>query len=102
MDLCGQQKRGNKAPNGVVCHSKEVSVHDMWKRHQEFEGGKKMCGTKVVDEGHKTQVQKMVKFENGTTWHGKNIEYAGRNFGLVQGMLWLCATKDGTNVGVLV
>ena len=32
VDCRGQEKRGNEAPNGVVCHNKQVSVHETWKR----------------------------------------------------------------------
>ena len=33
VDLCGQEKRGNKAANGVVC-CYQVSMHEMWMRQQ--------------------------------------------------------------------
>ena len=78
-----------------MCHSKQVSVHEMCKRQQVSEDARKMCRTKVVDKRHKTQVQKMEKVAHGRTRHGKESGQAGRRFDLVQKMLGLCATENG-------
>ena len=60
VELRGQKQKGHEPSDGVVCHSKQVSVHEMWKRHQVHEITRKMCRTQVVDKRQKTQVQKMV------------------------------------------
>ena len=55
----GQDKGGQEASDGVVCCTKQVSVYEMRKRQQVSEDAREMCRTTLVDEGHKTQVQKM-------------------------------------------
>ena len=30
VNLCGQERRGNEASDGVVCHSQQEKVHEMW------------------------------------------------------------------------
>ena len=42
VDYCGQEKRGSKASNGMVCCCQQVSMREMWKRQQVHENARKM------------------------------------------------------------
>ena len=99
MDLRGPEgKGGNEALDGVACDSKQVSVHEMWKRQQVSEDAWEMCRNKVVDEGHKTKVQKMAKVAHGRTRHGKKSGWRGRSFDLMQDICWLRQTMGPQGV----
>ena len=66
MDPCGQEKRGNKASNGVVCCCQQVSMHEVWKRQQVQENAWKMHKAEVL-------VEELVKMEKAT--YGKDATW---------------------------
>ena len=50
MILVDKKKGGNEAPNGVVCFSQHVSMHEMWKRQQVHEDVRKMYRTEILGQ----------------------------------------------------
>ena len=50
VDCCGQEKGGNKASDGVVCDSKQVSVHEMWMRQHVHEDARNMYRTEILGQ----------------------------------------------------
>ena len=48
MDVCGSEKGGDEASNRVVCGSRSVLMHEMWKRKQVHEDARKMYRTKII------------------------------------------------------
>ena len=63
-----------------------------------YEDARKMCRTKAVDKGHKAQAKNIgKKCHMGGHDMVRTVDRQGRSFDLVQKMLWLCATKNGTN-----
>ena len=48
VNLCGQEKRGSKASNGMVCCCQQVSMHEVWKRHQVHEDAREMPRAEIL------------------------------------------------------
>ena len=48
VDLSGQEQRGNKASNGMVCRCQQVPMPGMWKVQQVHEDARKMYRPKYL------------------------------------------------------
>ena len=97
---CGQAKRGNTASNGMVCFSvSKYRCLKMWKRQQVHEDGRSMYR---VEKPGNFVGRNVEKTKYGRTRYGKKNGQAWRSFDLVQKMLWLHTTENGTKTDELL
>ena len=75
-----------------VCHFQPVPMPEMWKRQQVHENARNMCTAEILSNNF----GKMGKATYVRTRYGKKNGQAGRSFDVVQKMLRLCTTEDGT------
>ena len=94
----GQEKRGNKASNRMVCCCQEVSMHQVvedavctWKMQRNCAGPKYLSNNLG-----KWRKRHLGRHENGK----KNVQ-GGRSFDLVHKMFGLCETENGTELVIV-
>ena len=48
MDFCGSEEGGDEASDGMMCGSRQVSMHETWKRKQIHDDARIIYRTKII------------------------------------------------------